>query len=87
MNFMALWHVYVLKLKDGSLYTGIARDVERRLEAHNAGKGSKAVRSRRPAKVVYTQAFRTMSAALKREAEIKGWKRADKLALVARRKK
>ena len=79
---MKQWYVYIAECGDGSLYTGIALDVGRRLAVHNAGKGSKAVRSRRPAALVYSESFRNKASALKREAEIKSWARAEKLALV-----
>ena len=47
-----MWHIYVLQCSDGSFYTGITKDVLRRLSEHNSGKGYKYVRSRRPAKVL-----------------------------------
>lgn len=76
------WFVYILKCRDGALYTGIARDVEKRLARHNAKKGSKAIRGRLPAEVIYTQGLRTKGLALKREAQIKSWTRARKLAFI-----
>jgi len=77
-----MWYVYILKCRDQSLYTGVTVDIARRLKVHNSGKGSKAVRSRRPARLVYQEQYRTRSRAQKREAEIKSWTRARKLALV-----
>ena len=75
------WTVYILRCADGSLYTGITTDAKRRLAAHNSGKGSKAVRARLPACLVYAEPHADRSAALRREAEIKGWPRSAKLAL------
>jgi putative endonuclease len=79
---MAAYTVYILRCRDGSLYTGIARDLAKRLAAHAAGKGSRCVAGRRPFRLVHTEPARSMSAALKREAAIKGMTRARKLALV-----
>ena len=56
---------------DGSLYTGWTTDVEKRIEAHNSGKGAKYTRGRRPVKLVYTEEFPTKEEALSREAAIK----------------
>lgn len=80
------WHLYMLRCSDGSIYTGITTDVERRIKEHGSGKGSKAVRGRRPVRLVYQQIFRSRSAALKREAEIKSWPRPKKLNYLAGRK-
>ena len=66
-----MWWVYVLRCSDGSLYCGISNDVERRLRVHNAGKGSRYVRSRRPARLVFRLAFPTKSKALKAEYRFK----------------
>lgn len=76
------WFVYLLRCSDGSLYTGIARDPEKRLAEHVAGRGSRIVRSKLPAQIVYREAAAGRSPALKREAEIKRWPRAQKLQLV-----
>lgn len=77
-----MWHLYILRLSDDSLYTGITKDLERRLEEHRSGDGSKYVRSRLPCEVVYTEEHEDRSSALKREAEIKNWKKARKERLV-----
>ena len=76
--------VYILRCRDGTLYTGITNDLARRLEAHNAGKGAKYTRSRRPVTVVYEAACGSRSEALRREAAIKKLGRAEKLALISR---
>lgn len=79
---MAKWHVYIVACRDGSLYVGISTDVARRVETHNSGKGAAYTRSRLPVTLVYSEKMKSESGARKREAEIKKWKRADKLALV-----
>ena len=76
------WYVYILRCGDGSLYTGITDDVQRRLAAHAAGKGAKYTRGRGPLELVYQQACLDHSAALKRELAIKALTRAEKLALL-----
>ena len=76
------WKVYMLRCADGSLYTGITTDVERRTAVHNSGKGAKYTRSRRPVEVAYTEECADKSAALKRELEIKALTREEKLNLI-----
>ena len=76
------WFVYLLRCADGTLYTGIAKDVGRRCQQHNAGTASRYTRSRLPVVVVYQEAQRTKSLALKREAAIKAMTRREKLALI-----
>src|SRR6202048_1784915 len=81
------WFVYILRCADGSLYTGITKDVKRRRQQHNDGTASRYTRSRRPTKLVWQEAQPSRSSALKREAAIKGMTRRDKLALIRLRKK
>lgn len=82
---LASWTVYVLRsLPRGYLYTGIALDVARRLDAHNAGKGAKYARAHRPWVVAWTEPGHTKSSALQREYAIKKMTRAAKLILVGR---
>ena len=76
-----MWYLYILRCKDGSLYTGITTDVEKRLETHRAGKGAKYTRGRGPLELVYREECGDHSAALKREAEIKKLSREEKLKL------
>ena len=78
---MSDWAVYMLRCSDGSLYTGITTDVERRLDEHNSGNGSKYVRSRLPAKLAYTEGGHDQSSALSREAEIKSMTKSEKESL------
>jgi predicted GIY-YIG superfamily endonuclease len=69
------WFVYILRCSDGSLYTGINKDVKRRCQQHNEGSASQYTRSRRPIKLVWQEAQRSRSSALKREAAIKAMTR------------
>jgi len=78
-----MWYVYILRLSDGSLYTGITKDVERRIEQHEEGNGSKYVRSRLPCELVYVEEIKNRSEALKREAEIKKWDKEKKEGLIS----
>lgn len=81
------WLVYLLRCRDGSLYTGITNDLPRRLKAHNAGRASRYTRSRLPVALAYAEPKRSKSAALKREAAIKKLPRPQKLKLLAKPKK
>jgi len=76
------WLVYMLRCRDGSLYTGVTTDLDRRLAAHRAGRGSRYTRSRLPVRLVYRERRPTRSAALRREAAIKRLDRAAKLRLL-----
>lgn len=76
------WWVYILRCADGSLYTGIARDVDRRAAVHNRGQGAKYTRSRLPVTVVWREAQPDKGAALRREAAIKRLRREEKLTLI-----
>lgn len=77
------WWVYILRCGDGTLYTGMAADVEQRLRAHSAGRGAKYTRARLPVELVYREACGSRSDALRREAAIKRLSRAQKLALLS----
>ena len=76
------WFVYLLECADGSIYTGVARDVEKRFRAHRFGRGAAYTRAHAPKKILYTEAFLTRGAALTREAAIKKYTRSEKLMLV-----
>ena len=76
------WYVYILRCGDGTLYTGITDDVDRRLAAHRAGKGAKYTRGRGPLALVYRERAADRSAALRREAQIKRLTRGEKLTLI-----
>ena len=76
------WYLYILRCKDGTLYTGITTDVEKRFEAHCSGKGAKYTRGRGPLTLVYRETCENHSHALKREREIKALPREKKQALI-----
>lgn len=75
-------YVYILTCSDGTLYTGWTNDIEKRVKAHNEGKGAKYTKARRPVTLSYTESFETKSEAMKREAAIKKLSRAEKLKLI-----
>ncbi|MCY7297223.1 GIY-YIG nuclease family protein [Alteromonas sp. a30] len=78
------WFIYIVKCADDTLYTGIAKDVERRIAQHNEGKlGAKYTKVRRPVVEVYREPAADRSSASKREYQIKQLSKAQKLALVA----
>ena len=72
------WYVYMLRCGDGTLYTGITDDVDKRLSAHRAGKGAKYTRGRGPLEVVYTEQLSDKSEALKREYTLKRCRKKEK---------
>lgn len=83
----AMWYLYILRCRDGSLYTGITTDIPRRFAAHQEGKGAKYTRGRGPLELVYQEVCGTHSAALRRELEIKSLPRQKKLALLGQKER
>ena len=77
-----IWYLYMLRCRDGSLYTGITTDVEKRLEQHRSGKGAKYTRGRGPLELVYREECGSHSDALKREWEVKALSRDQKQLLI-----
>ena len=77
-----MWHVYILRCADGTLYTGSTTDPEKRLKTHNSGKGAKYTRSRLPVSLAYWEEAADKSAAFRREAAIKKLTRGEKLQLI-----
>jgi putative endonuclease len=77
-----VFFVYIVRCADGTLYTGFARDPEKRVRVHNEGKGAKYTRSRLPVTLAYVERCDSLSAALKREHELKPWSHAAKEALI-----
>lgn len=75
-------YVYIVECRDGSWYTGWTNDVERRLKAHNGGKGAKYTKSRLPVRLIYTEEYETAVEAQRREWQIKRLTRAQKEMLV-----
>lgn len=76
------WYLYMLRCADGTLYTGITTDVEKRFQAHTQGRGAKYTRGRGPLNLVYREVCGTHSDALRREAAVKKLSRAEKEALI-----
>ncbi len=76
-------YTYIVKCKDGTLYTGWTNNLEKRLDAHNSGTGAKYTRSRHPVELVYYEIFSTKEEAMSREFHIKRLTRAEKDALIA----
>ena len=77
------WQLYLLRCGDGTLYTGIALNAQKRFLAHQKGRGAKYTRGRGPLELVYTEVCPSHSDALKRELEVKAMSRADKERLIA----
>lgn len=78
-----MWYVYLLRCADGTLYAGCTTDPQRRLKQHNAGRGAKYTRARRPVELVYVEPAEDHSGALRREAALKRLSRKEKLALIS----
>ena len=74
-----MWFVYVLLCDDGSLYTGVSNNLEKRFSDHKNGKGGHYTSSHKPLKIIYSEKLPTHSEALKKEAEIKSWNREKKI--------
>ncbi len=82
MKRSSIYFLYILECKNGSLYTGITTDVERRFKQHKDGVGGHYTRSQEVVRIAHTETYPNRSAALKREAEIKRWPRQKKLILL-----
>lgn len=76
-------YVYILKCSDNTLYTGWTTSLERRLKAHNNGKGAKYTKPRLPVEIVYFEEFQDKKEAMKREYAIKQLSREEKLNLIS----
>ncbi len=77
-----MWNVYILHCSDGSFYIGISSGIKKRVLRHNAGKGSKYTRARRPVELLYTEEFVTKAEARNREIEIKKYSVENKKKLI-----
>ena len=82
-----MYFVYLIRCKDRTIYTGVTTDVRRRFKEHALGEGGDYTRSRGVKKILYTEKYKNRSNALKREAEIKGWRREKKLSLIVSKSK
>lgn len=80
------WFLYILRCHDGTLYTGITKDVERRLEMHEKGQAARYTRSRRPVTLRYTEELSGRTEALVRECRVKSLTRKQKEELIAETK-
>ncbi len=80
---VATWSLYILKCSDGSFYTGVTTDIDRRFREHDAGRASRFTRTRRPVVLVYQEACGSRSVALSRECAVKSMGRQGKEELVA----
>ena len=77
--------VYIVRCADGTLYTGYARDPQKRAEVHNNGRGARYTAGRRPVRLVYCEACGSEGEALRREYQVKRWSRMRKEALITAR--
>ena len=75
-------YTYIVRCRDGSLYTGWTNNLEKRLKDHNSGRGAKYTKSRRPVLLAYYEEFATKEEAMRREREIKQMKRQEKILLI-----
>lgn len=80
-------YTYILRCKDGSLYTGWTNNLEKRVQDHNAGKGAKYTKSRRPVELVYYETFDTKEEAMRREYAVKRLSRIKKIQLISEKRK
>ena len=83
MMVLFMNYTYIVKCSDGSLYTGWTNDLEKRLRAHNEGKGAKYTKSRRPVVLAYYEEFQTKEEAMRREWEIKQMSRQKKMRMIS----
>ena len=81
------WYTYIVQCRDSTLYTGIAKDLLKRLSEHNDGDGARYTRSRLPVALVFQEEYPSRSAALKREYQLKKLTRTEKLQLIRGKEK
>ena len=79
---LEMYFVYILRALDNALYIGVTQSLKQRIDSHNMGKGAKWINVHRGARFVYSEAHFTLSAARKREIQLKKWSRAKKEALI-----
>ena len=75
-------YAYILRCSDGTLYSGWTNNLEKRLAAHNSGKGAKYTKTRLPVELVYFEEFKSKNEAMSREAHLKQLSREQKLKLI-----
>lgn len=76
------WFLYILECSDGSFYTGITNDLERRVKMHGDGRGAKYTRSRRPVRMIYSESCKGRTAAMVRECAVKTYSKKEKMKLI-----
>jgi len=76
------WFLYILRCQDGSFYTGVTNDIERRVTMHNSGRASRYTRSRRPVELLYQETCGSRTQALVRECFVKTYSRPEKEKLI-----
>lgn len=81
------WYLYILECRDGTFYTGVTNDLQRRTIQHNRGTASRYTRSRLPVRLVYAEACRSKSSALKKEFRMKSLSRRDKEIYIKKKSK
>ena len=86
VEFLPMHFVYIVRCGDGTLYTGYARDPKTRVKVHNSGRGARYTAGRRPVRLVYSESFESVGDALRREHALKRRSRAQKEALIDRRR-
>ncbi len=79
---LIMFYFYLFRCKDGTLYSGSTKNLAEREKLHNSGRGSKYVKARGGGKIIYSEKFKTVGEALRREAEVKKWPRDKKINLV-----
>ena len=72
------YYFYLARCRGGSLYSGSCKDIAQREEMHNAGKGAKYTRAHLPVTIIYSEHFKSLSEALKREAQVKKFPKSKK---------
>lgn len=82
MSVERKYYVYIVQCKDGTLYTGYTVDLSKRIDSHNSFRGAKYTRGRTPVKLVYSEELNSVNEALKREHQIKGMTRKQKIEII-----
>ena len=80
-----MYYVYLIECSDKSIYTGITTDIQRRFNEHKNKKGGHYTSSKKVVRILHTEQYKNRSGALRREAEIKSWRREKKLDLITSR--
>jgi putative endonuclease len=84
---LPMWYLYILECSDKSYYTGITKNIAKRVEAHNLGKGARYTRTRTPVTLVYHERCGKQAKAMKREIQVKNMRRKQKKALIDKKAK